>query len=537
MTEVTKEDKNYVAAWVDYQAEKIIVLERDSKGTLFRKRYNPPYYFYVPDEEGEHTSLFDDKLCKVEFGTKEEYDFAKRHFPVKFESDIAPLKRVLMDNYYGRPAPPINYALFDIEVDTKKALGWADAKNPYAPINAVTVYQSWTGRYKIAALPPPGWEGNEAAVLKSIQDLVQVPLDKIDLRLCRDELELLNLLVDWLSSADIFSGWNSDFFDVPYLCERLLMAGGERLLLKLEHLGARAPKKELVNNFGEEKPIYRFSGKSHLDYMKLFKKFTFEGRTSYSLGNILEEEIGVGKLSFDGHFEDFYNKEFPKFISYNLRDVSGLVDLDKKFKFILTANQMAHESTVVFDSVLGTVAFVETAVINHAHYKFNRVIPDKVIKDNDKIEGAIVLTPTPGLYPWMGSVDLKSLYPNTVRSINISPEMIVGEFTANEVAWAEIRKGSDVRLTFIQESGEQHVATALEWKKVLKKNNWAISGYGTVFDQGRGRGVIPDILGLWYSERLQLQDKMEQAQKKSIELVNTTGIQLDPEQLAFLSSS
>ena len=109
--------RNYVAAWHDYRNDKIIVLERDQEGKLFRKRYNPPYYFYVPDEDGEHTSIFGDKLTRAEFETREQFDHAKRHFPVKFESDIQPLKRILMDMYYDRPTPTINYAFLDIEVD------------------------------------------------------------------------------------------------------------------------------------------------------------------------------------------------------------------------------------------------------------------------------------------------------------------------------------------------------------------------------------------------------------------------------------
>src|SRR5690606_19811946 len=116
---MTEDTRNYVAAWVDWNADKIIVLERDKDGKLFRKRYNPPYYFYVLDEEGEYESIFGDKLTKAEFESRAEYEYAKRHFPAnqRFESDIQPLKRVLMDYYYDKPAPLVHYAFIDIEVD------------------------------------------------------------------------------------------------------------------------------------------------------------------------------------------------------------------------------------------------------------------------------------------------------------------------------------------------------------------------------------------------------------------------------------
>ena len=499
------QDRNYVAAWVDYAADKIVVLERDSQGALFRKRYNPPYYFYVPDEEGTFTSIFGDKLVRAEFDSREQYDYALRHFPVKFESDIPPLKRVLMDNYYGRPAPIVNFALLDIEVDYAQKIGFAGPTNPYAPINGVTVYQSWTKKYKTAVVPPKGWTGIADDLVNKINELVKFKGDTPEVHICRDELELLVLMLEWIQEADIISGWNSEFFDIPYICERLLLAGGEPMLRKMEHVGVKPPKKEMVNRFGSEEPIYKFTGRCHLDYMRLFQKFTFEGRVSYSLGNILQEEVGVGKLEYDGTLEQLYHNDFPTFVAYNFRDVEGLVQLDEKFRFIALANQMAHENTVGFEAVLGTVAYVETGITNHAHYKLNKIVHDKVIGHNEKVEGAIVMTPKVGLHKWIGSVDLNSLYPNTIRSLNISPEMIVGQFTANEEAWSEIRKGSDVRLTLILESGEQHVADAKDWKKVLKEQKWAISAYGTVFDQGKGKGVIADILGFWYAERKRLQ--------------------------------
>lgn len=122
------QDRNYVSAWYDWAIDKVIVLERDSKGTLFKKKYNAPYYFYIPDEEGEHTSIFGDKLMRAEFSSRDEYEAAKRHFPVKFESDFSPLQRVLMDIYHDKPAPPVFYSFIDIEVDYKASASDGNTK-------------------------------------------------------------------------------------------------------------------------------------------------------------------------------------------------------------------------------------------------------------------------------------------------------------------------------------------------------------------------------------------------------------------------
>lgn len=511
-------DRNYVAAWYDWGDDKVIVLERDGDGALYRKKYNAPYYFYVPDENGTYQSIFGDKLIRAEFSSREEYEAARQHFPRKFESDFRPLQRVLMDYYYDKPAPPVQYAFLDIEVNYTQKIGFSSPTNPYAEINAVTIYQSWTGKFLTYVLAPTvdgvKWTdipGNSVDALnEEISSLVEsgqlragyIP----EITICKDELELLTFMLDAIQEADIISGWNSEFFDIPYICERLLLAGGESLMSRIEHQGVRAsPKKEMVNRFGSEEPIYKFRGRSHLDYMRLFQKFTFEGRVSYALGNILQEEVGVGKLEYEGSLEQLYHNDFATFVAYNFRDVDGLVQLDSKFKFIALANQMAHENTVVFDAMLGTVSYVETGITNHAHYKLDRIVHDKVITENEKVEGAIVLTPKKGLHEWVGSVDINSLYPNVIRSLNISPEKIIGQFTDKEEAWRDIRDEGHRRHTLILESGEQLIASGAEWKVALSENLWAVSAYGTVFDQVEGNGVVADILGFWYAERKRLQ--------------------------------
>ena len=500
---------NYVAAWQDYKNDKVVILERDSEGQLFRKRYNCSYYFFIPDEEGTDVSIFGDKLARVEFDSREEYEHAKRHFPIRFESDINPVKRVLMDNYYKRPTPPVNYAFLDIETDYSQAVGWARPTNPYAVINAVTVYQSWTGKFLLYAIPPKGWAGTIADIEKEFHNLVALGQLREgtlpEIVLCENERELLFHMLNALEPADIISGWNSEFFDIPYIAERLLLDGGESLLARLEHLGARVPKKEMVDRFGSPEPTYKFSGKAHLDYMKLFMKFTFEGRASYSLGNILQEEVDVGKLEYEGTLEELYNNDFVKFALYNFRDVDGILQLDEKFKFIALANQMAHENTVLFSAVLGTVSYVETGIMNHAHYELGKRVHDKKISDHPKVEGAVVLNPVIGLHEWIGSVDINSLYPNTIRSLNISPEKIIGQFEDGEVAWEEILKRSDKSITLILESGGQHTDSASGFSEILIENKWAVSAYGTVFDQSSGKGVVADILGFWYTERKRLQ--------------------------------
>ena len=160
---------NYVASWIDYKSNpdgNVLVLERVDSNTLVKKLYHPPYYFFVEDAEGSELSIFDDKVTRAEFKCKADYNNALAYFrnprnfpdgrtPKLFETDFSPLKRVLMDEYYGRPTPVVNFALFDIETDYQRAKGFPSPTNPYAIINAVTIYQSWTGKFITIAVPPP----------------------------------------------------------------------------------------------------------------------------------------------------------------------------------------------------------------------------------------------------------------------------------------------------------------------------------------------------------------------------------------------
>ena len=206
--------------------------------------------------------------------------------------------------------------------------------------------------------------------------------------------------------------------------------------------------------------------------------------------------------------KDAKNLSFIYWVAYNARDVEVLVKLDEKFKFIALVNQMAHENTVDFAAILGTVKYVETGIANHAHRVMQKIVHDKNISNHDKVEGAVVLSPKIGMHKLLASVDIKSLYPNTIRSLNISPEKIVGQFTntEDEHDWEAINQGNpNVRCTLILENGTQETRSGAEWKEWLIDNKFAISGYGTVFDQGNGKGVVADILGFWYTERIRLQ--------------------------------
>lgn len=617
--------RSYVAAWTeaDSWGEKLTVLERDTSGTLFRLTKRAPHYFYVDAEECKkhpqlsdaqeevYETLFGRQVRRMNFPSRSHFKRAKEFCTQNrifiCESDFAPIKRMLMDDYYNNPVPTVNYAFLDIEVDYRSPAnakpgqqsGFAGPTNPYAVINAVTVFQSWSKKMVTVAIPPSiggkQWhtlvDDPHEFIVREMNELIKMkqlkPETDFLLELVETEEQLIARMIELIADADIISGWNSEFYDIPYICERMLILGGEHLMSKIDWYchNAPLPEKKMTNRFGSEEPTYRLGGRCHLDYLALFKKFTFEGRTSYALGNILQEEVGLGKLDFIGTLEQLYNgtcvphlidgwkklpdsfdrllyerskliektgdsteeldleilgRSFARFCLYNRRDVGGLVDLDSKFRFIALANQMAHENTVLFEAVLGTVAYVETGITNHAHNVLNKIVHDKKITESEKVEGAIVMNPFVGLHEWVGSVDINSLYPNTIRSLNISPEMIVGQFEhiyglPTEHAWQCIRNKTEDRLTLILENGEQIVHTAAEWRQLLIENKMAVSAFGTVFDQSNGEGVVAHILGHWYSERKRLQAEKKKWGKEVEKLKSELGVVVEAEMLKLLT--
>ena len=555
---------SYVGAVLDWETDQVLVWERDTPEKRVLRTYKAPRYFYVLDPEGKYTSIYDEKLSKIVCDDADDFNRQIKQYPNSslHESDIQPVFKVLMNEYYNVPASVVNFAFIDIETDTRKAVGWSTVANPYAPINAVTIYQSWTNEYITLCLAPKNYVKEnfdaDVAAMAAKLGLDFTP----EYILCVNEVELLTRMVDAIQNADILSGWNSEFFDIPYIMKRLERVT-PNLVKFMSFVGAKAPKAGVQMRFGSEEITYKLFGRTHLDYLPLFKKFAQDVRyPTYSLGFVGEAEVGVDKIHFDGHFEDFYNNEFAKFVCYNARDVDILVKINAKRKLFSLINTMAHENTCLFENLMGTVRYVETAIINRAHNIHNRIVRDKtgLSSDGEVVDGALVLDPYAGLWEWIGSVDINSLYPSIIRALNISPEMIIGTFvsgncsdelkmngchfapqannqlpswktdlvrrnfdrknpnrspsssmpTDGEYDWRGIVEGDNLDHTLRMNTdtmrrlgydSSELTATGKEWLEIFKHNEWAISAYGTVFDQSRGLGIISAALEAWYTER------------------------------------
>ena len=246
---------------------------------------------------------------------------------------------------------------------------------------------------------------------------------------CGDEYTMLIKFLDWWENnyPDIITGWNVQLYDIPYICGRVNRVLGEKAMKKFSPWGLVSQKEVYI--MGRKNIAFEVGGLSQLDYMDLYKKFTYKAQESYRLDHIANVELGQKKLDhseFDT-FKDFYTGNWQKFVEYNIKDVELVDRLEGKMKLIELAVTMAYEAKVNYNDVFYQVRMWDNIIYNYLKDK-KVVIPPKERSDkNDKYAGAYVKEPIPGVYDWVVSFDLNSLYPHLIMQYNISPETILDE--------------------------------------------------------------------------------------------------------------
>ena len=519
----------YVDAIIDREKERIHVVERKDGKRVYHD-YPANYVFYYPSEHGQFRTLWGEPCKRV--STRSSKDFRKEMAAFKgkeiYESDINPIFRCLAENYLDQDAPELNTAFFDIETDFDKVRGYSSPEDPFTKVTAVTVFLNWQDQLVTLCMRPPTLS-NEAA--QAICDSIP------NCFLFEDEGELLLTFLDLIEDADILSGWNSEGFDIPYMINRTA-----RVLSKDDTrrycLWNQMPRPRTYEKFGLERQTFDIVGRVHLDYMNLYRKYTYEERHSYALDAIGEYELNERKIPYEGSLDQLYNDDFKKFLEYNRQDTALLDKLDKKLKFIELANELAHSNTVLLQTTMGAVAVTEQAIINAAHARGMVVPARKGYDDGVQAAGAYVAYPKKGIHEWIGAIDINSLYPSAIRALNMSVETIIGQlrpimtdkYIADKMAkgssfadaWEGMfgtieytavmnqEIGTEITIDWEDETSETYSAAQI-YRMVFDSNQtWSLSANGTLFTLDR-QGVVPGLLEQWYKERQELQAKKKTA--------------------------
>ena len=523
---------SYIDSLFDRAHDRIHVVERRNGNRVYRE-YPANFVFYYDDPRGKHRSIYDTPVSR--FSTKNNKEFRKEvsmHSSKQlYESDINPIFRCLEDNYKGQDAPDLHTAFFDIEVDFNKDRGFSPVDDPFNPITAISVYLNWLDQMVTMAVPPKHMS------MATAQELVA---DFDNTFLFEDEREMIKMFLDLIDDADVLSGWNSEGYDIPYTINRTI-----RVLSKDDTrkfcLWGQHPKKRMFERFGAEQETYDLVGRVHMDYMQLYRKYTYEERHSYSLDAIAEYELGEHKTQFEGTLDQLYNQHFKKFIEYNRQDTALLDKLDKKLRFLELANELAHANTVLLQTTMGAVAVTEQAIIVEAHER-GFVVPNRKPRndsEDNQAAGAYVAYPKKGLHEWVGSVDINSLYPSAIRAQNMGPETIVGQLRQTMTdhyirekmaknggkfadAWENLfgsleytavmntEVGTEITIDWQDGSESTHSAAEI-WKLIFdSRQPWILTANGTIITYEK-KGIIPGLLERWYSERKDMQAKKKAA--------------------------
>jgi len=310
---------------------------------------------------------------------------------------------------------------------------------------------------------------------------------------CPSEYELLDSFINyWMVDVpDVVTGWNIQLYDIPYIAKRLNRVLGEKMMKRLSNWGLVTEGQIYIN--GRKHTTFDIGGLTQLDYLDLYKKFTYKAQESYRLDYIAEVELGQKKLDhseFDT-FKDFYTKGWQKFIEYNIIDVELVDRLEDKMKLIELALTMAYDAKVNYADVFYQVRMWDNIIYNYLK-KRNIVIPPKNKSQKDeKYAGAYVKEPIPGKYDWVVSFDLNSLYPHLIMQYNISPETLIEE---------------------------KHPTASVD--RILKNEinfelykDYAVCANGAMFRKDQ-RGILPELMEKMYNERVIFKKKMIEAKKQ-----------------------
>ena len=309
---------------------------------------------------------------------------------------------------------------------------------------------------------------------------------------CDTEYKLVQeFLSFWQANQpDVVTGWNTEFFDIPYLCNRIKNLYDEKEINRLSPWGNVTGRE--VFKMGRKHQVFDIQGISHLDYYDLYRKFTYTNRESYRLDHIAHVELGESKD--DNPYETFrewYLKDFQSFIDYNIQDVEIVDRLEDKMRLIELCLTMAYDAKVNYMDVLGSVKYWDILIYNELRKK-NIVIPQKIQRNKDeKFEGAYVKDPQVGLHKWVMSFDLNSLYPHLIMQYNISPETLV----ANQ----------KVKNITVDKMLDKKIDTSILKGVTLTPN-------GALF-KTTTKGFLPELMQKMYDDRVKYKQLMLEAKK------------------------
>ena len=382
----------------------------------------------------------------------------------------------------------INVTTIDIEVQSDG--GFPEPKEALKTVTAICLKNNIDHTYYV-------WGLGDYDVSKSLMKTNRVIYKK-----CADEKELLISFINhWATPSntpDVITGWNSKFFDIPYLVNRIIRVFGpdigEQNIKRLSPWGdVQERTVRIAYKSMNKDQTYELQGISHLDYMEVFKKFgyAYSQQESYALNHISYVVLGEKKISYEEHgsLNKLYEDDHQKFIDYNIRDVELVDRLEDKMGLITLALTIAYRGGVNYQDTFGTTAIWDT-IIYRDLIQNNIIIPFPTDKFKTNYAGGYVKEPQVGMHDHVVSFDLSSLYPSLIIQYNMSPETIANGETV-----------------------DVNVNSMLEGKQKVYKDGYGLCANGQSFHTKK-QGVLPRIVQEIFNERVGVKKQMLQSQRE-----------------------
>ena len=470
----------------------------DGNGESFQRkvRYEPT--LYVPSHKKSNWKTLDGKkVSPVKWGSMKEAKDAMRDYgenvygPEQFQYPF------ISDNYPGM----IDYDLSKIkiayiDIETSSEFGFPNIRLANEEVLAISIKMG--DDFKVYACGD-----------------YNPPQDVRYIRSPNEEMMLTEFVKDWSENyPDIVTGWNTRFFDIPYLVNRIRAVLGEKMVNKLSPWGWYK-ENEITLVGGRKQQVYDIVGVSSIDYMDCYTKFTYRNHESFALNHIAYVELGEKKLDYSevSTLHELYRTNFQKFIDYNVKDVILVERIEQKLKVLEMVISLAYMAKINYNDVFSPVKMWDMIIYNHLRDQ-QIVIPQKKHEDKSgAYEGAYVKDPKVGRHKWVCSFDLNSLYPHLIMQYNISPETLKG-----------IHKGARKDNT-----GHNVMVESMLNKEddlsFLKEENLTMTPNGALYTCDK-QGFLPRLMEQMYTDRVKYKKQMIEEEKK--------GSNADPNVIAHL---
>lgn len=479
---------------------------------------NLKMYLTTPEPNGSVKTLYGGNAKPFEFTTiREARDFIKRYEGVS-GAELFGQHNFTLQSIYNTYPHELKFdqnkiSSWSLDIETKlpvdedgRPSGFPDVETANAEITLITMQRISDGAtYTFASREYPDGKPDCNQFINA-----------------GSESDLLRMFISFWNeqSVEVITGWNIERFDIPYIINRCNLVCGESVTDQLSPWSkVSVIKKKISGSFGDEELVASISGVSILDYMAIYKKFTFGNHESYSLNSIAMDELGLSKLDHSefADFNDFYERGFKKYVDYNIRDTALVRMLDQKLQLLNLIYTIAYMAKVNFNDVFSPVKTWD-ALLHNKLMAESKVVPIRESNPdaNKHIEGAYIKDPKVGFYDWVVSLDATSLYPSIMMTLNISPETYLGI-------------NYDVSLQKIL-SGECEFS--------FPTSNSCSGVTGVSFDKSE-RGVIPTIVQEYMTLRKSTKRAMLEKQQEleniggSDKKIESDIASLDAKQMAF----